>query len=896
MANHKSLTIALFASAAIMGLAGCSDDSSGNIDSNELLSLDKYESQLTKNSQDIVKATHTAAVVTAKSADESCVTVSVAKSPNEDNVSSVVLQAVGAQACNTVITVKGDKAEKEIKAHLVYGVSVLTVAPESVAIDTTATKRITATYTKDDVALADSVLNVSVADPACASVAADSVTVNAKGEAYIDITAGKDSCETKLTVTSKDESDKTKTVSIKVLGEDEPVIVEGGKLEFVTLKPAAGPVSITLSDGKKQEFQVRYSDKNGTGIESALISFEDIDNDDCFGLSASKTLRTKEDGTVKQGVTVKSKAIDGCSGKLSITTSDASIEPLVANITVAPTKYYDMTVTMTVATSKIENKVNYAQAFLLDGISCDQALTMRDQWVTEVGKAEYKTDDASITAGAKPFATFEEMIVEVAAGKVAVVGYGTAGNESTDILAYGCTEINRMEGAVNIELKEVPVEIKGTYDIVSNFDISSAFTKDKHPTLPAVEDMNAGDWIDWVVNLFEDPIKALYDFIWVNSISRLASIEGIPEWLTSFVLGTGTKEIVLDLFQKELKTYLEQYDWYTILVTVAPDIKDLVTNMQFKGTMTVSEVAADGLDITKANQKYDQLQYRWSYDKANNSACNNSTIFTEPGTCRLTLMLDKSAYTTATVTGDWTGKVYSGDTVNSLSIDAHTMQLKWATILYNAVFGEILPRAMSYSATSSENLKSGRLISAFLEKVLFDTVSKAYTDGREEYNQQQGCDCSFTTDGKTETCTGGEKCRYALQTSTPCAKFIEAIIYYVYPDAKDYVNLIGGTVANLACGDKGLGQLDQLVAKSLDKVQAGTFQIKSDSNYSCMLYEDGTTSYQRIGNIETEQNRGTKYSVFDINTNNLSTNRCHWDFAITNNYSMDGLFHAVRTK
>lgn len=893
MANHKSLTIALFASAAIMGLAGCSDDSSGNIDSNELLSLDKYESKLTKNSQDIVKATHTAAAVTAKSADESCVTVSVAKSPNEDNVSSVVLQAVGAQACNTVITVKGDKAEKEIKAYLVYGVSVLSVA-ESVTLETTATKRITATYAKDDVALADSVLNVSVADPTCASVAADSVTVNAKGEAYIDITAGAESCETKLTVTSKDESDKTKTVSIKVLGEDEPVIVEGGKLEFVTLKPAAGPVSITLSNGKKQEFQVRYSDKNGKGIEHALISFEDIDNDDCFGLSASKTLKTKEDGTVKQGVTVKSKAIDGCSGRLNITTSDASIEPIVANITVAATEYYDISITMTTASKKIDTKVGYARAGLLDGVTCEQAIAMRDQWLTKVEDAEYKTDEAAFTPNGNPFAMFEDMMVEVADGKVAVVGYGTAGDESTDILAYGCTEINRIQGSVNIELKEVPVEIKGTYDIVSNFDISSAFTKDKHDELPAVENMNAGDWIDWVVNLFEDPITALYDFIWVNSISRLGTIDGIPEWLTNFVLGSGTKQLVLDLFEKELKTYLEAYPWYTILVTVAPDIKDLVTNMQFKGTMTVSEVAADGLAITKANQKYDQLQYRWSYDKANNSACNNSTIFTEPDTCRLTLMLDNSAYTTATVTGDWTGKVYSGDTVNSLSIDEHKMQLKWATILYNAVFGEILPRAMGYNATSSENLKNGRLVSAFLEKVLFETVSKAYTDGREEYNQQQGCNCSFTTDGKKETCTGGEKCRYALQTSAPCAKFIEAIIYYVYPEAKDYVNLIGGTVANLACGDKGLGQLDQLVANSLNKVQAGSFKIKSDSDYSCMLYEDSTASYQRVGNTEMELNRGKKYSIFDINAEKLSTNRCRWNFEITDNYTMSGLFHAVR--
>ncbi len=889
MTNHKSLTIALFASAAIMGLAGCSDDSSGNVDANELLSLDKYESQLTKNSQEAIKATHSAAAVTAKSADESCVTVSVVKDANQENVSSVVLQAVGAQACNTVITVKGDKAEKEIKAYLVYNVSVLNVA-ESVTLNATATKRVTATYTKDGDALSGSVLNVSVADASCVSVASDAVTVNDKGEAYIDITAGAESCETKITVVSKDESDKTKTVSVKVLGDDEPVIVEGGKLEFVSLKPATGPVSITLSDGRKQEFQVRYSDQNGTGIESALISFEDIDNDDCFGLSASKTLKTKEDGTVKQGVTVRSKAIDGCSGKLSITTSDSSIEPLIANITVAPTRYYDMSITMTAATDKIGTKVGYVQTALLDGLTCAQAEASRDQWLSMVDAATYKTDEAAITAGGNPFATFEDLTVEVGDGKVAVIGYGMADGESADILAYGCTEIDRMQGDVNIVLKEVPVEIKGSYDIVSNFDISSAFTRDKHDNLPAVEEMNAGDWIDWVVKLFEDPINALYDFIWVNSISRLTSIDGIPDWVAKFVTGSTTKKLVLDLFETELRKYLNDYGWYNILVTVAPDIKDLVTNMQFKGTMHVTEVASDGLTINKADQLYNELQYRWSYDKENNSACKSNTIYTEPGTCRMTLMLDKAAYTPATVTGNWTGKVYSGDVVNSLSIDTHAMEIKWATILYNAVFGEILPKAMKYETAA--NLAQGRLVSAFLDKVLFETVSKAYTAGKNAYNQEKGCVCLKLADG-TETCTGGEKCRYSLKTTQPCEQFVEAVIYYAYAEASSYAGAISD-VANIACGDKGLGQLDALVAKSLDKVQAGTFKIKSDPEYSCSLYEDGTTSYQRIGNTETEENRGKKYSVFDINNEKLSTNRCHWNFEITVNYTMSGLFHAVR--
>ncbi|MBS7380448.1 MAG: hypothetical protein KIG72_04170, partial [Bradymonadales bacterium] len=431
--------------------------------------------------------------------------------------------------------------------------------------------------------------------------------------------------------------------------------------------------------------------------------------------------------------------------------------------------------------------------------------------------------------------------------------------------------------------------IKGEYDIISNFDISSAYTKDKHPELPAAEDMNAGDWVDWIVKLFDNPVKALYDFIWVNSIVRLGDLIN-QQWVTDFISNPMTKGLVWDLFSKELLTYLNTQDWYKIIIAVAPDIKDLTTNMQFKGTMAVETTDASGLKITKATQTYNELQYRWSYNIETNSDCLKGDVFTKSGTCRMSMPLDKAAHATATLTGNWTGKVTNGDVISTLDIDEHELTMKWATILYNAIFGEIMPKVLNYK--DSTNLEKGRLTSAFLEKVLFDTVAQAYTNSIEEYNKANECTCK--TEGNVETCTSASNktCRYKLQSTQSCERFIESIVYYAYAKASEYSSVIQGA-ATIACGDQGLGQLDTLVVESLDKVQAGKFTIATNPENPCILLDDGASSYQRIGDISAET-KVDIFNVYDVITKKVETKRCRWNFDLTKNYTAIGLFHATR--
>ena len=899
MVNRKSLVFALCATASIIGLAGCSDDSGSSSEKpsgNESLVVNPTSVQLSKGQELPVTVLHSAASITATSNDESCVTATVVN--DSTGVSKVNIKTVATQSCATTVEIKGDSKTESVAAAVVFGAPILNVTPQTINAKVGDAKRATAEYTKDGDALADKTLTLSLSSTDCVTLASNEVTTNDQGKAHIDITAGNKACETTLTITPPDNGVKAKTVEIKVT-EDGTVVDDGkGVLEFFDPKSTEKEINFTLNGGTtSKNFSVRYFNSESKDvIADAKLIFTTEGDEDCIKVSKGKTIYTNEAGIASNAVTFITKGIDGCDASVAITTENTDVDALKVKVHVDAIEDYRMKVVMNVDKSSTAAKIGYAQAAFMRGANCNE-LSDYSNWIQSIEALDDNFASAdSIDASGKPLGEvlFNAVPVLSTEEKAAVIAYATSGAESKDIIAYGCYDLeSRLEGEVSVDMTAVPINIKGEYDIISNFDISSAYTKDKHPELPAVEDMNAGDWVDWIVNLFDNPVKALYDFIWVNSIVRLGDIEGVPDWAKNFILGPATKGLVWDLFSKELLTYLNTQGWYKIIIAVAPDIKDLTTNMQFKGTMAVETTDASGLKITKATQTYNELQYRWSYNIQTNNDCLKGDVFTEPGTCRMSMPLDKAAHATATLTGDWTGKVTNGDVISTLDIDEHELTMKWATILYNAIFGEIMPKVLGYDKPASANLQKGRLTSAFLEKVLFDTVAQAYTNSIEEFNKKNACTCEMV-DKDTEKCTSASNntCRYKLKSTQSCERFIESIVYYAYAEASKYASTIQ-TVASLACSDKGLGQLDDLVVKSLDKVQAGKFTIATNPENPCNLFDDGASSYQRIGDI-TAETTVKKYNVYDVITSQVDTKRCRWNFDLTKNYTAIGLFHATR--
>ena len=150
MVNRKSLVFALCATASIIGLAGCSDDSGSSSEKpsgNESLVVNPTSVQLSKGQELPVTVLHSAASITATSNDESCVTATVVN--DSTGVSKVNIKTVATQSCATTVEIKGDSKTESVAAAVVFGAPILNVTPQTINAKVGDAKRATAEYTKD---------------------------------------------------------------------------------------------------------------------------------------------------------------------------------------------------------------------------------------------------------------------------------------------------------------------------------------------------------------------------------------------------------------------------------------------------------------------------------------------------------------------------------------------------------------------------------------------------------------------------------------------------------------------------------------------------------------------------------------------------------------------------
>ena len=884
MKKRGSLVFALCAMAGAMTLA-CSDDS-GN-------SAPKTTAELAVNPTimtlsvgeiqniDVSYGSKMDLVITSEKAD--CVqinddTKAEVTTSGEGKV-TVKAKAVGA-SCTSIVTV-ADKDDSNVFKNVNVTVLAageengdLTLTPDTLELEAGGSDTAVAHYkmVPSGTPGASETLKLESSNPACANVES-SVVTDANGNANIKVTAAdniSDECNAMISVTPP--KGTAKSISVKVTKDDDPgPIVTGGSLTF---DPTS--LNIPFTGDKKGNIEVLYKDGNGDGVANANVKFDyDVS---CVSISGNGIKKVKTDSNGKINLELVAQK-DGCTTTLTAHSGDLDAS---AEISVGSKEEFSFTLE-TGIDAKYFDKIGYVKVGTSDQTCA--ALTG-----TEAGLqagAEAAADEEAQLNGASPILSTYEM-TDITVDQKSVLAIGKA-SPTSGTKAYGCTDISVADDGqtVHVELVPVKTQITGTYDIVSNFDISSAFTKDAHASMVYVEEMNAGDWINFVVKLFDKPIDTLIDFIWANSISRLAMIKNdageqvIPEWLTNVILGETGQALVKDTLRPMLEKYLEQYGWYTTITTISPDIKDLVTNMQLNGLMTVSEADLAGDKVTKANQVYSFLQYQWSLKTG--AKCDDKA-YHKKDTCRVNMNLKDSKYLDATITGDWTGALSFDDVKGDLlTIDEHKLEFKWATILYAAVFGEILPLALNYK--DAESIKKGLYIKGFLEKVLFDTIVKVYNEGRSEYNTKHSCTCDSKGICSSST---DEACHSVLQQTQSCEKFIEALVYMIYGKASDYASVIG-VIASYACGDQGIGQLEKLVNTSLGKVEAGKFNIKSKD--ACTLYDEGEVEYKHLGAMDELVH--SAYDVFKTGSK-IESQRCTWDFALTDNYTLYGLFHAYR--
>ena len=889
MKNRKSLVFALCAMVGMAGLTACGDDGDKTPDEQKVgtLYVGPESMQLNQGDEGEIMASYLENTVLNVSTDsKDCVSV-VSEEVNTGATGKTTIKVTAAgSGCDANITVSVDDQKKKVAIQVVdNSLPKLKIGKSTVELDAGGQETVTAQYisTTDVSVVANKSLELSSSNSSCVKVES-SVMTDADGLADIVLTAADDAvagCSSFITVKPPKGASANITATVAEAAEPE---ISGTPV--LTFTPDA--ITTPYVEKDKKEFKVTFKDGNSKGIKGQKITFA-VDDSTCVKVSnASK--RTGDDGTADNSILILK---DGCSANVTAKASNAGKDyEAKLPVTVGGITEYNLKLAL-----KYENESRFAgigyTAYKVLQESCDAIQTSHKSYEDYLKDTSNDSDGSedSVSGNTSNYIlnTFDVEDVDVDLDK-AIIAWGAVDGFG-DATAVGCVDISASNAnqTVIVELTALPLDILGKYDITANFDLTSAFPPSQN-TLPPVEDMKAGDWVKFTVDLFKEPVEVLLDFVWANTVSRLKAVSSdnsVVKTIINFITSDSTKQIAV----KSLKPLIEKYlnsteegkqSWYQILKTISGDVEELVRNMQFTGYFNIDEVDAnDKTQITKASEEFKNLEYQWNFVPQGGSQNCIKDAYAKPGSCRTSMNLGGKV---EAISGNWIGSVSEGEGVDGLlKIGAHPLTFKWATILYSAVFGEILPRAMGYSDSkyvSKQGADGYRYITAFLNALVFQPIAKYY--GQEKAGKQK--DPSDPEAGTYPNLS-------IEGTDKDCQRFIEALVYLIYSDASSAAGVIS-VVADLACGNQALGQLDTLVEKSLAKIESSSENKLNLAADGCTLYSEGQLKYQKMGKPDAEF-----YSAYEY-ANGKQSMRCNWQITLPDSISSNpikGLFHGVRT-
>lgn len=748
----------------------------------------------------------------------------------------------------------------------------MTAAPASLSIAAGDSDDITVTYKKNGSGIAGATIKAQSGNTKCFVVDEDtkeSFTGN-DGTATITINAKSVSEDCNGEVTIIDGNGKAQNRSVSV-----SVTANGGggggtetkDPELILIEPASGSIQLAAADAKAN-IVVEY--RNAKGKPQADITIDVENSKDSCVRPVYGDIVTESNG---QG-TLPIKAIgSNCNSTITLSAGDASVDVLVA--VGEPDDY------------AVRLEVNY----LNEGSNDPNVIGMRHNDVKAitygVNAGDSCPSDIDIIESqpslrnpkgtirelrqSNPVFTVKSYELSKSAGEVSIIAYAIDAEDN--VIAGGC--VDKVSGdkagqTVTLNMHEAPIVFDEEYDVTANFDLLSSFEKTSD-TYKA-ETMKAGDWVQFIIAFCNAPFNTLFDFIWDNSISRLADVEAIKNigWIHDLIAGDGTKALARSALNDALKPTLEAQTWYRVINEVAPDISDLASNLQLRGTFKTGPYANH--EMTGMQIAFDVLQYQWSLEFVGQDNCIDAPYGNSK--CRRKMPLAKKGGQTIAGTCNATVELSTESGVDGyISFQVSDLTFKWATILYNAIFGEILPLALDYSSSSA--LQNGLYIKAFLEKILFTPVVNYYVANK------QGQDTGKTKDD-------GTKITYpTLGSAEYCEKFVESLVYMIYADLAGWSSVIQ-TAATMVCSDGVIGQLDTLLVGAFDNIQANTSQGLVMKTADCPLYSSDN-KFTEFGKPDSGATIPTAHDVFGAA--NKDSNRCKWDVGISS-FKFDGLFHA----
>ena len=472
-----------------------------------------------------------------------------------------------------------------------------------------------------------------------------------------------------------------------------------------------------------------------------------------------------------------------------------------------------------------------------------------------------------------PFFNVKNLELSKAKGEVSIVAYAV--DKGGNNIAAGCVggiSSDKAGQTIKLNMHEAPITFDEEYDVTANFDLFSSFKKTSENY--KAESMTAGDWVNFAIAFCEKPLDTLFEFVWDNSITRLAEIDAIKKitFFYNLLTGSGTKELAKGALKDALEPTLKTQQWYNVINQVAPDISDLASNLQLRGTFNLKDATYENHELKNMAVSFDVLQYQWSLEFVGQTGCIDSAY--GDSKCRRRMPLARKGGQTIAGTANPTVELSTQPGIDGyITFQVSDLTFKWATILYTAIFGEILPLALEYSDSSA--LTRDLYIKAFLEKILFTPVVNYYVANK------QGQDTGETKDD-------GTKIYYPTLGSTEyCEKFVESLVYLISAKVAGWSNVIQGA-ATLVCSDGVIGQLDTLLVGAFDKLQADTSQGLVMKTADCPLYSSENV-FTQFGKPDSGASIPSAHDVFG--DAKKDTNRCKLDVSVES-FKFDGLFHA----
>ncbi len=875
MKKRGSLVFALCAMVGAVTIA-CSDDSGDKVPSQPAgdLTVLPDSMTLTQGQSDVINVTYGSKkdlVITSEKPD--CVKVdggpSKEATTNAEGKLTVNATAVG-EDCTSIVTVM-DKDDSTISKNVnvkVLGAGeempILTLTPDSLSLTPGGSDTAVANYKMEQsgTPIANRFLELSSTNPACANPASTSVETDASGNADIKVIANDGgACNAMITV--KPPEGTSKSINVSVSEGDEPgpgPVVPGATMAF-------DPTSLSIAFSEKTgNIVLNYKDGNGAGVANANVTF-DYD-DSCIKSDKLKKAKTDDNGQIAMVLTAQK---DDCKTTLTAKSGDVTAS---AEIAVTAKTEFSFTLETAIDEASYE-KIGY----LTVGTSDQTCAALADASGLKEAADKIATEEQMDINGTSPILSTHLMTeVPIAQKSVLVVGKATSSAKVTK--AYGCKDISAADDGqtVHLDLTMVPAEIKGTYDVITNFDFTSTI---KGTGANRLEKMTGNDWLKFLFDFFDDPANTILSFVWDNSIDRLNDIDDeTAKKVISAVLGSKTKELLLPLAKSLIENYLKDFkfqfegadkSYYDLIVKdIAPIVSDLSRNMQLLGTMEIAET--DGVSaISKGNEKFTEVQYIWPF--TTNKACVPNAYGKTDVKCRNRMQLAK-ANDGNVQSVDWTGKWAD----EKLTINTHSLSFKWASILASVVVIEILPAVFDYKGNN--NYKAGNYFSALIDKFGFDLIINAY-------NKKHAEDAERYPELESGT------------TISSCAKAIEAMAIMVTDSAKSAGSMIVSVADSFVCSY--VSELDKYVWDALGKVEASTDNALTLEAKDCALSEASLVEgenpfdgmYTRMGTPDDPV--VTAHEVFG--EDKKFSSRCTWELKIGSmDEPMKGLFHTIRTK